>query len=166
MLRVLDEHNLPHAEHNFSLKAAAAGLQIIDFTCENTILWISDGATVTLKRSTIAYNAVYPRPNATVISVHAVDPKRIGGVAQQQDTILRMDRCFILSNTPPSVVMESSGSYEVSKFDVGIYSNTQLFVNYFNDSKLDREASPLSDAPTSRHGISNLSPWFLDQQQV
>lgn len=135
---------------------------MVDFE-SMTALWISDGATVTLVNSSFnGINIVGRAFNRAVISVNAVSNDT--NIAQQQDSILRLQQCSITGNKAASVIA-ASNIKPFQDFEARVFSDVSFSVQYNADSQPGL-TQPLSAAPASRPGITASSVWFKTAHQV
>lgn len=66
----------------------------------SAVLWVSNGATVTLEDITITQNTIFNQfNNSTLIGVSAVEQSKVN--AQHQDTILRLQNDTLTSKSGP-----------------------------------------------------------------
>lgn len=142
-----------------------AGLTIIDFTSDNAALYVSNGATVLLNSCTFARNVISNQyENSGVISVNAVDPNFSD--KQEQDTILRLEKCIFTGNTAPHSLAATS---EVSIFlehDVSVFSDEPMDVYVNNANPSMGTTLPLAQGQAERPGIDASTDWFVTAQKA
>lgn len=137
---------------------------------------ISEGATVTLEDSVLSRNTVsHAWPDNAIIDVYTTDydyflgdyyeePVDYSSSWNQKPAILRLKNCTFSQNKAP-YTLTSTGVSEDLNFDVQIYSDVQRPVHLPNFTSLG-STLPLEQAPSSRPGIDDKSPWFVDAQKV
>lgn len=142
-----------------------AGVSIIDFTSENSALFISDGATVLLNASVISRNTVsYTWPNSGVISVNSINPDIFGD--QLADTIVRLRNCNLEGNDAVHDLIATTDGAIYREMNVSVYSDEtrNLFWNLPDPSM--STTLPLSLAPVDRPGIDASTDWFVNLKEA
>jgi hypothetical protein len=146
-----------------------AGLTIIGFSVDSSVMFIKHGGTGTLVGCNFTGNTITDNKfNSAILSVNAVNPNAT--YAQQQDTIVRVEHCTFDGNFADHRVVANKAHTTFPKYEALIFSDdAALEVLYVSDNgeKQDRgHAKPLSGAPADRQGITNSSAWLRAAQKV
>jgi hypothetical protein len=135
-------------------------------------MFIAEGATVTLVGCSFINSTITSSyPNNAVLSVNAVGFENI--TAQQQDTIVRLEKCTFSGNNAEYVLLTYKGNVNFPTHFAYIFSDNVthnvLHVTVDDEYAINRTeapARPLSTAPAGREGITSSSPWLQSVQQV
>jgi hypothetical protein len=152
--------------------AAPAGLTISDFAGDTAAAWVSDGATVTLVRSSFTANYITDTYyNSAILTVSAVDSNggSVGGSGgRPQDTIVRMQQCTFSNDFTANQLLTIKGNY-FSEYSAVIYSDDASFhVVHVSDQgavRVPGSTKPLSGADAARQGLSGKSAWLQRAQR-
>lgn len=158
------ELHVVHSGEVHSALNCCAGLALLDFASDRSILTVVYGATVTLEGCTISRNTITGRQgDGAIVNVNVGHPDSL--YPSQTNTILRMQQCFMSGNDAPHDIL--GNTVVTSKgIEVSVYSDTQRPVHSNDSAPAHDTTFPLSQAPSTYPGINASSPWFENIRQV
>jgi hypothetical protein len=143
----------------------SAGMTSLDFGGDTSVMYASDGATVTLIGCSFIGNTINGTiSNSAIFSINAVNletPHK-----QLQDTIVRLEQCSFTDNVAGGLLVTYM-DYPFTEFSALTYSDITFDVMAFQGNSWTQSMTkPLSATPSGRLGISSTSPWLQSAQQV
>lgn len=136
-----------------------AGLSVLDFSSIHSAVHINGGATVTLKRSTVARTSQTTSKGAPIVFSELSTAYE---KYPNQDIVLRLEDVTFSENTADHDI--SATDFENTK--ALVYSNSKTTVFYNTDDLEFGWTASLHQAPEPRPGIDATTAWFALAAEV